>query len=144
MSCASSPAMVAALIMPRSATVTGSLGRKRQRAIQKADLGGAKGLFQHLSSLSAFNGVTRRVVAWGAWGLWWQLPRRVVENHRLKVVDPKARADIQDNFPKTVRPALGGIAVLVRAGVAYLQFLQQQQAARDLLISRQFSKSVIA
>ena len=35
---------------------------------------------------------------------------------------------------------LGGAAVLIGAGAAYLQFTQQQQASRDLLISNQVSK----
>ena len=35
---------------------------------------------------------------------------------------------------------LGGIAVLLGTGLAYLQFSQQQRAAHDLLISTQVSK----
>ena len=54
--------------------------------------------------------------------------------------DPKARADAEDNFRKTVGQVLGGAAVLIGAGVAYLQFTQQQQASRDLLISNQVAK----
>src|ERR1700709_2421666 len=54
--------------------------------------------------------------------------------------DPKARADIEDNFRKTVGQALGGIAVLLGAVAAYLQFTQQQHAAHDLLISNQVAK----
>ncbi|MGA8198264.1 MAG: pentapeptide repeat-containing protein [Acetobacteraceae bacterium] len=57
-----------------------------------------------------------------------------------KIRDPKARADTEDNFRKTVGQALGGAAVLIGAGAAYLQFTQQQQASRDLLISNQVSK----
>lgn len=41
---------------------------------------------------------------------------------------------------KTVGQALGGAAVLIGAVAAYLQFTQQQQASRDLLISNQVSK----
>ena len=58
----------------------------------------------------------------------------------LKIRDPKARADTEDNFRKTVGQALGGAAVLIGAGVAYLQFTQQQQASHDLLISNQVAK----
>src|SRR5262249_8374458 len=53
---------------------------------------------------------------------------------------PKDRADTEDNFRKTVGQALGGAAVLIGAGAAYLQFTQQQQASHDLLISNQVSK----
>ena len=74
------------------------------------------------------------------WWLWWRLPQRQVARLALKIRDPKARADTEDNFRKTVGQALGGAAVLIGAGAAYLQFTQQQQAARDLLISNQVSK----
>ena len=74
------------------------------------------------------------------WWLWWRLPRRQVARLSLKIRDPKARADVEDNFRKTVGQALGGAAVLIGAVAAYLQFTQQQQASRDLLISNQVSK----
>ena len=72
------------------------------------------------------------------WWLWWQLPKRQAAHTRMD--DPKARADAEDNFRKTVGQVLGGAAVLIGAGVAYLQFTQQQQASRDLLISNQVAK----
>jgi uncharacterized protein YjbI with pentapeptide repeats len=74
------------------------------------------------------------------WWLWWRLPGRQVAGLSLKIRDPKARADVEDNFRKTVGQALGGAAVLIGAGAAYLQFTQQQQAAHDLLISNQVAK----
>jgi uncharacterized protein YjbI with pentapeptide repeats len=74
------------------------------------------------------------------WWLWWRLPQRQVARLALKIRDPKARADTEDNFRKTVGQALGGAAVLIGAGAAYLQFTQQQQASRDLLISNQVAK----
>jgi uncharacterized protein YjbI with pentapeptide repeats len=69
----------------------------------------------------------------------------------LTVYDPKARADVEDNFRKTITQLLGGAAVLIGAGAAYygtLQTLQinkdqaqrSEQAAHDLLISNQVSK----
>jgi hypothetical protein len=80
-------------------------------------------------------------------GLWWELPRRQVRKLDIQIHDPKDRADTEDNFRKTVGQALGGAVVLIGAAVAYLQFTQQQQAARDqlqashdLLISNQVSK----
>jgi uncharacterized protein YjbI with pentapeptide repeats len=78
------------------------------------------------------------LLAVAIWWLWWRLPRREVA--RLWLDDPKARADVEDNFRKTVGQALGGIAVLLGVGLAYLQFSQQQQSSHDLLISNQVSK----
>ena len=72
------------------------------------------------------------------WWLWWRLPERQVA--RLTLWETKARADVEDNFRKTVGQALGGAAVLIGAVAAYVQFTQQQQAAHDLLISNQVSK----
>jgi hypothetical protein len=69
----------------------------------------------------------------------------------VTAADPKARADIEDNFRKTIGQLLGGAAVLIGAALAYMQFTQQQQtaqrqfreqqqASRDLLISNQVAK----
>jgi len=80
----------------------------------------------------------------GAGWLWWRLPRRQVDRLRLAIRDPKARADVEDNFRKTIGQLVGSAMVLVGAGVAatvaYVQLLSQQQASRDLLISSQVSK----
>jgi hypothetical protein len=62
------------------------------------------------------------VAALGAWWLWWRLPKRQVDRLRLRIGDPKARADVEDNFRKTVGQLLGGAA------------------AHDLLISNQVAK----
>jgi uncharacterized protein YjbI with pentapeptide repeats len=85
------------------------------------------------------------------WFWWWRFPKRQVDRLRLTIRDPKARADIEDNLRKTIGQLIGGAAVLIGAGLAYLQFtqqqqasqqqfLQQQQASRDLLISNQVAK----
>jgi uncharacterized protein YjbI with pentapeptide repeats len=76
----------------------------------------------------------------GVWGLWWRLPRWQVDRLRSTMPDTKARADVEDNFRKTVGQLLGGAAVLIGAGLAYLQFQGQQQASRNLLISNQVAK----
>jgi uncharacterized protein YjbI with pentapeptide repeats len=78
---------------------------------------------------------------WGVWWLWWRLPQRQVTQLTLQIPDPKARADVEDNFRKTVGQALGGAAVLIGAGFALFQFLQQQKDAQDLRISNQVAKS---
>jgi hypothetical protein len=80
------------------------------------------------------------IVALGAWWLWWRLPKRQVARLRHAIRDPKARADVEDNFRKTIGQLLGGAAVLIGAGAAYLQFQQQQTSAHDLLISNQVAK----
>jgi hypothetical protein len=77
---------------------------------------------------------------WGAWWLWWRLPKRQADRLSLKIRDAKGRADVEDNFRKTVGQLLGGATVLVGAGFAYLQFSQQQQASHELLISNQVAK----
>jgi uncharacterized protein YjbI with pentapeptide repeats len=90
-----------------------------------------------------------------ALAFWWWWPKWQVNRLALEIRDPKARADVEDNFRKTVGQLLGGAAVLCGAWLAFLQFSQQQQtaqsqikqqqqaeqqAARDLLISNQVSK----
>src|SRR5262245_37751054 len=39
------------------------------------------------------------------WWLWWRLPRRQVRRLDMQIHDPKARADVEDNFRKTVGQA---------------------------------------
>jgi uncharacterized protein YjbI with pentapeptide repeats len=84
------------------------------------------------------------VVALGTWWLWWRLPKLQVDRLRVAMPDPKDRVDVEDNFRKTVGQALGGIFVLLGAGLAYwgtFQTLQaNRQASRDLLVSNQVSK----
>lgn len=84
---------------------------------------------------------TTVLTAWlyGVWWLWWQMPKR--QAARLGLNDPKAQADVEDNFRKTIGQLIGGGAVLVGAAIAYMQFQQQQRASRDLLISNQISKA---
>jgi hypothetical protein len=76
-------------------------------------------------------------LVWAIWWLWWRLPRRQVHRLDIQIHDPKARADTEDNFRKTVGQALGGIAVLIGAGAAYLQFTTQQQTATEQIITQQ-------
>jgi hypothetical protein len=68
------------------------------------------------------------------------LPKWEVNRLALKIRDPKARADVEDNFRKTAGQLIGGAVVLIGAGFAVFQFLEQQKAAHDLLISNQVSK----
>ena len=44
------------------------------------------------------------------WLLWWRLPKRQMRS--VTAADPKDRADIEDNFRKTIGQLLGGAAVL--------------------------------
>jgi hypothetical protein len=63
---------------------------------------------------------------------------------RFKIEDSKARADVEDNFRKTVGQLLGGAAVLIGAWLAYSgtqrSIEASKEAAHDLLISQQVSK----
>jgi uncharacterized iron-regulated membrane protein len=69
-------------------------------------------------------GLAAAVVLLGAWWLWWRLPKRQVDRLRLTIRDPKARADVEDNFRKTIGQLIGGAAVLIGAALAYVQFSQ--------------------
>lgn len=80
------------------------------------------------------------------WLVWWRFVRWHAQR-RLGLPDEKARADVEDNFRKTIGQLLGGVAVLIGAGVAYYGTLQtlsvserRVKASRDLLISQQASK----
>ena len=93
-----------------------------------------------------------------ALAFWWWWPRWQVNRLAVEIRDPKARADAEDMFRKTVGQLLCGAALLFGAWLAFLQFSQQQQtaqsqikqqqaaqqqqqqAARELLISSQVSK----
>jgi uncharacterized protein YjbI with pentapeptide repeats len=86
-------------------------------------------------------GIVATTLLAAIWWLWWRLPAHQVARLSLKIRDPKARADVEDNFRKTVGQALGGAAVLIGAAAAYLQFTQQQQASHDLMINNQVAKS---
>jgi len=89
-------------------------------------------------------GVGGAILAWVGWWLWSQLPKRQMRAITLK--DEKDRADIEDNFRKTIGQALGGIAVLFGAAAAYYgtqQTLQENaaQAKRSLEAAAEQSRS---
>lgn len=69
--------------------------------------------------------------------IWWWLPKHQMARLALKIRDPKARADVEDNFRKTVGQGVGGAVVLIGAGLTLFQFLQQQQTAHDKLVLQQ-------
>jgi hypothetical protein len=65
---------------------------------------------------------------YGAWWLWWRLPKRQADRLRLTMRDPKARADVEDNYRKNVGQILVGVAAaLIASAFTYLQFLQREQ-----------------
>jgi uncharacterized protein YjbI with pentapeptide repeats len=74
-----------------------------------------------------------------AW-LWWWFPKWQIGRLSRTIRDAKARADLEDNFRKTIGQFLGGAAVLLGAGLAYVQFTEQQQASRERLVSDQIAK----
>jgi hypothetical protein len=67
-------------------------------------------------------------LTYGIWWLWWRLPKRQVD--RLALPTTKESADVEDNFRKTVVQTIGAAAVLIGAGFALFQFLQQQQTTQ--------------
>jgi hypothetical protein len=71
------------------------------------------------------------LLPWGVWFLWWQLPKLLVSSLALKIRDPKARADVEDNFRKTIFQAITGVGAAIAALFAYLQYFQQQQVAHE-------------
>lgn len=84
-------------------------------------------------------------IVMGALCGWWWLPRW--QARRLILKDDKERADVEDNFRKTLGQLFGGLAVLIGAGIAYYQLVSQQkqtqltlQASHEQLISQQISK----
>src|SRR3954454_14263967 len=62
--------------------------------------------------------------------VWWWVPKRQADRLRLKVRDPKARADIEDNYRKTLSQLFGGVAVLLGAAFAYYQTQLTAEQAR--------------
>ncbi len=76
------------------------------------------------------------VVGWFSW--WW--PKWEVNRRSLTIRDAKARADIEDNFRKTIGQFFGGATVLVGAGIAYNQTQLTSRASYEQLISQQVSK----
>jgi len=75
-----------------------------------------------------------------ATALWWWLPKWEVNRLRMTIRDAKARADVEDNFRKTIGQLIGGAAVLIGAGFAYYQSQLTSQPTHDQLISQQVSK----
>src|ERR1700704_3764477 len=82
-----------------------------------------------------------------ALAFWWWWPKWEVNRLALEIRDPKARADVEDNFRKTIGQFLGGAAVLIGTGFAYYQSQLTQQASydqikasRDQIINQQVSK----
>jgi uncharacterized protein YjbI with pentapeptide repeats len=80
----------------------------------------------------------------GALWAWWSLPKRLANQLRLQIRDGKDRADVEDNFRKTIGQLLGGAAVILGAGLAYLQTqetlrAQDEQSLRTL-IGQQIAK----
>jgi len=75
------------------------------------------------------------VALFAACWLWWRLPKRQVD--RFPIDDAKARAEVEDNFRKTISEALLAAAALVGAGLAYLQFTEQQQTSQRQFAAQQ-------
>ncbi len=75
---------------------------------------------------------------------WWWFPKWSVKQLRHEIPDAKARADVEDNFRKTIGQLLGGAAVILGAGLAYLQTqqtLQTQSTQAQLALRAQDEQS---
>ena len=59
-------------------------------------------------------------IATALWWFWWWLPKWQVHLLRLEIPDAKARADVEDNFRKTIGQLLGGAVVLVGGRICLL------------------------
>jgi hypothetical protein len=62
-----------------------------------------------------------------ALAFWWWWPRWQVNRVTLEIRDPKARADIEDKFRKTVGQLLGGAALLFGAWLAFYNSLADRK-----------------
>jgi len=78
--------------------------------------------------IAAAAGLAALTVLWGAWWLWWRLPKRQVDRLRLRIRDPKARVDVEDNYRKNIGQILVGVAAaLIASMFTYLQFEQRDR-----------------
>jgi len=89
------------------------------------------------------------VLAFPALAAWWFVPKYQISRLESSIEDPKDRADVEDNFRKTIGQLIGGAAVLLGAGLAYHQTQQTLQAQdvqsnRTLSAQEQQSKRTIA
>jgi hypothetical protein len=75
---------------------------------------------------------------------WWWLPKREADRLMPKTSDPKDRAEVEDNYRKTLSQLIGGAAVIAGAGLAYYQTQQtlrgQDEQSKRTVISQQVSK----
>ncbi|WP_426529494.1 pentapeptide repeat-containing protein [Bradyrhizobium sp. McL0615] len=94
------------------------------------------------------------VILFGAYLVWWFVPPRVVG--RLDITNTKDRADVTDNYRKTIGQALGAIVLIVTFAWTFYkdretidlsraqlkaqadQFFEQQLQTRDQFVNQQF------
>ena len=77
--------------------------------------------------------------------VWWWVPKWQAGKLRRTIRDAKARADVEDNFRKTLSQLIGGAAVLLTAALAYYQTQQSrleadkqtQQTVHEAQLSRE-------
>jgi uncharacterized protein YjbI with pentapeptide repeats len=69
---------------------------------------------------------------------WWFYPKDRAAEFKN---DPKARADVEDNFRKTISQVYAGAAVLAGAWLTQETLRPNSEQATDLLISNEVSKS---
>ena len=80
---------------------------------------------------------------------WWWVPKWQVARFRPEIKDPKDRADVEDNFRKSIGQLIGGAAVILGAGLAYYQTQetlseQHQQSERTLQAQEEQSRRTVS
>jgi uncharacterized protein YjbI with pentapeptide repeats len=72
---------------------------------------------------------------------WWFLPIRWAQRFRAEIPNAKDRAEIEDNFRKTIGQLIAGAAIILGAGLAYLQTQDtikgQQKQTQDTINAQQ-------
>jgi uncharacterized protein YjbI with pentapeptide repeats len=82
---------------------------------------------------------------------WWWIPKLQVRNLQPQVTNPKEKADVEDNFRKSIGQLVGGAAILIGAWLAYDQtqatlqsskasLLAQDEESKRAVVSQQVSK----
>jgi len=83
-----------------------------------------------------------------AFATWWWVPKWQVARFHPEISDPKDRADVEDNFRKSIGQLIGGAAVILGAGLAYYQtqqtlLAQHEQSEKTLLAQHEQSEKTL-
>lgn len=76
-----------------------------------------------------------------AFAAWWWVPKWQSNRLSIRLNDPKALADIEDNWRKTISQLFAGGAVLIAGAFAYLQFVENRRQFYETFDSQQVAKA---